>query len=66
MSFDVFFLAADKPIVKRYEITPNTGELVKHPYPFVYEVTSYQETCNNQLKKRPKQNGKMFFKKLDN
>ena len=40
MSFDVFFLAADKPIVKRYEITPNTGELVKHPYPFVYEVTS--------------------------
>ena len=47
MSFDVFFLAADKPIVKRYEITPNTGELVKHPYPFVYEVTSYQETCNN-------------------
>jgi hypothetical protein len=47
MSFDVFFLAADKPIVKRYEITPNTGELVKHPYPFVYEVTSSQETCNN-------------------
>lgn len=47
MSFDVFFLAADKPIVKRYEITPNTGELVKHHYPFVYEVTSYQETCNN-------------------
>lgn len=47
MSFDVFFLAADKPIVKRYEIVPNTGELVKHPYPFVYEVTSSQETCNN-------------------
>lgn len=47
MSFDVLFLAADKPIVKRYEITPNTGELVKHPYPFVYEVTSYQETCTN-------------------
>ena len=47
MSFDVFFLAADKPIVKRYEIAPNTGELVKHPYPFVYEVTSYQETCSN-------------------
>lgn len=45
MSFDVFFLAADKPIVKRYEIA--NGELVKHPYPFVYEVTSYQETCNN-------------------
>lgn len=47
MSFDVFFLAADKPIVKRYEIAPNTGELVKHPYPFIYEVTSSQETCNN-------------------
>lgn len=46
MSFDVFFLSADKPIVKRYEIAPNTGELVKHPYPFVYEVTSYQETCH--------------------
>ena len=45
MSFDVFFLTADKPIIKRYEIA--NGELVKHPYPFVYEVTSYQETCNN-------------------
>lgn len=45
MSFGVFFLTADKPIVKRYEIA--NGELVKHPYPFVYEVTSYQETCNN-------------------
>lgn len=45
MSFDVFFLAADKPIVKRYELVNN--ELVKHPYPFVYEVTSSQETCNN-------------------
>ena len=47
MSFDVFFLTADKPIVKRYEIDPSTGELMKHPYPFVYEVTSYQETCTN-------------------
>lgn len=45
MSFDVFFLTADKPIVKRYELVNN--ELVKHPYPFVYEVTSNQETCNN-------------------
>lgn len=44
MSFDVFFLTADKPIVKRYELVNN--ELVKHPYPFVYEVTSYQETCH--------------------
>lgn len=47
MSFDVFFLAADKPIVKRYEVDPTTGEIIKHPYPFVYEVTSYQETCTN-------------------
>lgn len=45
MSFDVFFLTADKPIVKRYELVNN--ELVKHPYPFVYEVTSNRETCNN-------------------
>lgn len=44
MSFDVFFLTADKPIVKRYEFA--NGELVKHPYPFVYEVTSNQETCH--------------------
>lgn len=47
MSFDVFFLSADKPIVKRYEVDPATGEIIKHPYPFVYEVTSYQETCTN-------------------
>ena len=47
MSFDVFFLAADKPIVKRYEVDPTTGETIKHPYPFVYEVSSYQETCTN-------------------
>ena len=45
MNFDVFFLTADKPIVKRYELVNN--ELVKHPYPFVYEVTSNQETCTN-------------------
>jgi len=44
MSFDVFFLTADKPIVKRYELVNN--ELVKHPYPFVYEVTSNRETCH--------------------
>jgi len=47
MSFDVFFLSADKPIVKRYEVDPTTGEIIKHPYPFVYEVTSYQEACTN-------------------
>lgn len=39
---DVFFLSADKPIVKRYELGPK-GELVKHSYPFVYEVTSHEE-----------------------
>ena len=47
MSFPIYFLSADKPIVKRYEVDPTTGEIVKHPYPFVYEVTSYQEPCNN-------------------
>lgn len=49
MSFDVFFLSADKPIVKRYEIDPPTGEILKHPYPFVYEVTSSKESCTTLL-----------------
>lgn len=49
MSFDVFFLSADKPIVKRYEIDPSTGEVLKHPYPFVYEVTSSKEPCTTLL-----------------
>ena len=39
---DVFFLSADKPIVKSYELGPQ-GELIKHNYPFVYEVTSHEE-----------------------
>lgn len=39
---DVFFLSADKPIVKSYELGPQ-GELIKHSYPFVYEVTSHEE-----------------------
>lgn len=39
---DIFFLSAEKPITKRYELTPK-GELVRHSYPFVYEVTSYKE-----------------------
>lgn len=39
---DVFFLSANKPIVKSYEIGPQ-GELIKHSYPFVYEVTSHEE-----------------------
>lgn len=47
MSFPVYFLSAGKPIVKRYEVDPTTSEIIKHPYPFVYEVTSYQETCTN-------------------
>jgi hypothetical protein len=38
----VFFLSADKPICKHYELVNN--QLVKHPYPFVYEVKSY--ACN--------------------
>lgn len=39
---DVFFLSADRPIVKSYELGPQ-GELIKHSYPFVYEVTSHEE-----------------------
>lgn len=39
---NVFFLSADKPIVKSYELDPQ-GELIKHSYPFVYEVTSHEE-----------------------
>ena len=38
----IFFLSADRPIVKSYELD-SQGKLVKHPYPFVYEVTSYEE-----------------------
>lgn len=39
---NIFFLSADKPIVKSYELDPQ-GELIKHSYPFVYEVTSHEE-----------------------
>lgn len=39
---NVFFLSADKPIIKSYELGPQ-GELIKHSYPFVYEVTSHEE-----------------------
>jgi hypothetical protein len=38
---NIYFLSADKPIAKRYEVN------AKFPYPFVYEVTSYRETCTN-------------------
>lgn len=49
MSFPVYFLSAGKPIVKRYEVDPTTGEIIKHPYPFVYEVTSTKERCTSLL-----------------
>lgn len=39
---DIYFLSADKPIVKRYELD-SQGNIVKHPYPFVYDVTSHHE-----------------------
>lgn len=42
---NICFLSADKPIVKRYELD-SKGELVKHSYPFVYEVTSHEEHPN--------------------
>lgn len=34
------FLSASQPIVKRYELSAE-GTLIKHPYPFIYEVTSH-------------------------
>lgn len=42
---DLVFLSADKPIIKAYEIN-KMGELVKHPYPFIYEVSSIIESCS--------------------
>ena len=41
---DLFFLEADQPITKRYSLSTD-GSLTKHPYPFVYQVTSHQEAC---------------------
>ena len=41
---DLFFLEADQPITKRYSKAAD-GTLIKHPYPFVYQVTSHQEAC---------------------
>lgn len=38
----IVFLAADKPIVKRYELN-DQNELIKHSYPNIYEVTSHEE-----------------------
>jgi hypothetical protein len=42
---DLYFLEADQPITKRYSKDAN-NQLVKHPYPFVYQVTSHQELCS--------------------
>lgn len=39
---NVFFLTADRPIVKSYTRNPD-GSLEKQSYPFVYEVTSHEE-----------------------
>lgn len=41
----IHFLRSEKPIRKRYERAVD-GTLIKHSYPNVYEVTSYEETCN--------------------
>lgn len=38
----IVFLAADKPIVKRYELN-DQNELIKHSFPNIFEVTSHQE-----------------------
>lgn len=37
----LFFLSAGQPIAKRYELDSN-GNIVKHAYPFIYEVTSHR------------------------
>lgn len=41
----LFFLQASVPLTKSY--TKTSSELVKTPYPFVWEFTSHEETCNN-------------------
>jgi hypothetical protein len=43
---DYVFLSAEKAIVKRYELDSN-GDLEKHSYPFVYEVSSHVETVSD-------------------
>ena len=42
----IVFLAADKPIVKRYELN-GQNELIKHSYPNIFEVTSHQEQLDS-------------------
>lgn len=41
---ELYFLEADQPITKRYT-TDSSGQITKHPYPFVYQVTSFKEAC---------------------
>lgn len=41
----LFFLEASVPLTKTY--TQRAGELVKTPYPFVWEFTSHEETVTN-------------------
>ena len=43
---NVYFLKADKPIRKRYE-KDAAGNLIKHSYPNVYEVSSTKEEVNS-------------------
>lgn len=42
---NISFLQSDLPVTKQYSLNPQTGELVKQPYPFVYEVTSETHDC---------------------
>lgn len=44
----VFFLSADKPIIKSYSLN-SAQELIKFSYPFVYEVTSHEENPKGLL-----------------
>lgn len=61
----VFFLSAAKPIIKSYELD-RQGQLVKHSYPFIYEVTSHEENPNtlndiaNLMQKYAKSGGCML------
>lgn len=41
----ISFLSATKPIIKSYELD-RQGQLIKHSYPFIYEVTSHEENPN--------------------
>ena len=61
----VFFLSAVKPIIKSYELD-RQGQLIKHSYPFIYEVTSHEENPNtlndlsNLMQKYAKSGGCML------